>query len=119
MNPDQAMLAQDNRGHFRRFFLGLHGPDAPTIERAEGLYFWDSLGRRYIDTTSGPVTCNLGHGNAAVLDAMTKQAQKACFAWPVMFKSEANLALSESLSRRLGGGGKRAQVRPAVRHRQG
>lgn len=104
MNPDQAMLAQDNRGHFRRFFLGLHGPDAPTIERAEGLYFWDSLGRRYIDTTSGPVTCNLGHGNAAVLDAMTQQAQKACFAWPVMFKSEANLALSESLSRLAGPG---------------
>ncbi len=102
MNPDQALLAGDNRGYFRRYYFGPRGPEAPTIARAEGIYFWDSLGRRYIDATSGPVTCNLGHGNAAVLDAMIEQARKACFAWPAIFKSEANLAMAEHLSRLAG-----------------
>ena len=102
MNPDQALLARDNKGHFRRYYFGAKGPAAPTIARAEGIHFWDSQGRRYIDATSGPVACNLGHGNQAVLDAMTEQASKACFAWPVMFKSEANLALAENLARLAG-----------------
>ncbi len=80
----------------------------PRIARAEGLYVWDTAGRRYLDCTSGPVAVNLGHGNPRVLAAMQEQAAKACFAYPTSFESEANVALSERLAAAAGPGLDRA-----------
>jgi adenosylmethionine-8-amino-7-oxononanoate aminotransferase len=80
----------------------------PRIARAEGLYVWDTTGRRYLDCTSGPVAINLGHGNPRVLLAMREQADKACFAYPTSFESEPNLALSDLLAEAAGPGLDRA-----------
>ena len=35
---------------------------APMVERGEGIYLYDTSGKQYIDGTSGPVVCNIGHG---------------------------------------------------------
>ena len=42
----------------------------PLVDRAGGVYLWDSTGRRYIDGSSGAINVNIGHGNRAVIDAM-------------------------------------------------
>lgn len=42
---------------------------------AEGCYFTDAAGRRYLDFSSQLVCSNLGHRNQAVIDAIVKQAQ--------------------------------------------
>jgi taurine--2-oxoglutarate transaminase len=42
---------------------------------AEGCYFTDANGRRYLDFSSQLVCANLGHRNQAVIDAIVKQAQ--------------------------------------------
>jgi adenosylmethionine-8-amino-7-oxononanoate aminotransferase len=34
----------------------------PMIDRAEGLYLYDTEGRRYLDASGGPLVVNLGHG---------------------------------------------------------
>lgn len=35
----------------------------PQVARAGGVYLWDTQGKRYIDASSGPIVCNIGHGN--------------------------------------------------------
>ena len=43
------------------FYSNLRG-DLPTIDRGEGVYLYDTNGKRYLDGSSGPVACNIGHG---------------------------------------------------------
>lgn len=88
----------------QRFWSPPGAPPLPRLDRAEGLFVWDTAGRRYLDVTSGPVTVNLGHGNSRVLKAMSEQAARACFAYPTSFESEANLALSARLTAQAGPG---------------
>lgn len=44
------------------------------IERAEGIFFYDSSGKNFIDLVSGVSVSNLGHGHPAVLQAIKSQA---------------------------------------------
>ncbi|GAA6141516.1 glutamate-1-semialdehyde 2,1-aminomutase [Hydrogenophaga sp. 5NK40-0174] len=44
------------------------------IERAEGAYFWDANGQRYIDYINSWGPMILGHGHPAVLEAVQKAA---------------------------------------------
>lgn len=45
------------------------------IERAEGIFFYDSSGKSYIDLVSGVSVSALGHGHPAVVNAVKKQAE--------------------------------------------
>ena len=40
------------------------------VTKAEGSYFWDASGKRYLDFSSQLVCSNLGHQNQAVIDAI-------------------------------------------------
>lgn len=80
----------------------------PRIRRAEGVWFEDVDGRRYMDASSGPVVSNLGHGNRRVLEAMRAQAEAVAFAFPMQWESEANLRLSARLAALAGPGLERA-----------
>ncbi len=80
----------------------------PRLVRAEGIWFIDSDGRRYIDASSGPVACNLGHGNARILDAMARQARDLAFAFPTQFETDANAQLGARLAELCGPGLDRA-----------
>jgi adenosylmethionine-8-amino-7-oxononanoate aminotransferase len=55
--------------------------------RAEGIYLWDTEGKRYLDGSSGPMTCNIGHGNATVLAAMESQMKRATFGMRLHFET--------------------------------
>lgn len=59
------------------------------IDRAKGIFVWDCDGKRYIDASSGPLTCTIGHGNERVLAAMAEQAARVSFAYPYQFENEA------------------------------
>ena len=52
------------------------------IAKSEGIYFWDYEGKRYTDMSSQLVNLNLGHGNAAIINAIQEQAEKLCFIAP-------------------------------------
>jgi taurine---2-oxoglutarate transaminase len=52
------------------------------IDRAEGIFMYDTDGRRIIDGCSGLLNINLGHGNRHVLEAMKAQMEKLCFVSP-------------------------------------
>ena len=52
------------------------------MDRAEGIYFWDSNGKRYIDFSSQLINLNIGHQHPKVVEAIQKQAEHLCFAHP-------------------------------------
>ncbi|MHC1761639.1 MAG: aspartate aminotransferase family protein [Negativicutes bacterium] len=49
------------------------------VDHGDGIYLYDTDGKRYIDACSGAAVSNLGHAHPIVLDAMMKQAKKVAF----------------------------------------
>jgi len=72
--------------------------DYPLMERAEGLYLYDSEGRKYIDGAAGIAVVNIGHGVKEVISAMYRQAKKASFIFAGQFTTEAQLNLAKSIA---------------------
>jgi taurine--2-oxoglutarate transaminase len=62
------------------------------ITRAEGVYFWDAEGKRYLDFSSQLMNVNIGHQHAKVVKAIQEQAAKLCFAHPGMATEPRGLA---------------------------
>ncbi len=46
------------------------------IERAEGIYLWDKLGKRYMDMIAGVAVNNIGHRHPHVIEAIKEQVDK-------------------------------------------
>jgi taurine--2-oxoglutarate transaminase len=67
------------------------------IDHAEGVYFWDPDGKRYLDFNSQLMSINIGHGNQRVIDAITEQAKSLAFAAP-QFATEVRGRLGQLLS---------------------
>jgi taurine--2-oxoglutarate transaminase len=66
------------------------------ITDAEGVYFTDAAGKRYLDFSSQLMCSNLGHKNLAVIEAIVKQAEKLPYMAPG-FTTEASIAAVEAL----------------------
>ncbi len=58
-------------GHFARHGRGI---TPPIITRGDGVYIWDSDGKRYIDGLSGLFTCQVGHGRTELAEVAARQA---------------------------------------------
>jgi adenosylmethionine-8-amino-7-oxononanoate aminotransferase len=70
--------------------------DFPVIERAEGIYLYDSAGKRYIDGSGGSsVVTTIGHGIEEVSRAMYEQSLKFSFYPAHAFTNEAFLELAD------------------------
>jgi taurine--2-oxoglutarate transaminase len=54
------------------------------VDRAEGVYFWDTDGRRYLDLNSQLMGVNIGHGDRRVVEAMRRQAERLPYISPFM-----------------------------------
>ncbi len=68
------------------------------VTKAEGLYFWDEDGKKYMDMSAQLVNLNLGYGNKAIIQAIKDQADKMAFIGPgyaIDVRSEAAKALVE------------------------
>lgn len=66
------------------------------VTKAEGCYFWDRTGKRYLDLSSQLMCTNLGHQNQAIIDAIARQAQELAFISPA-FTCDVRADLSEKL----------------------
>ena len=53
-----------------------------SVEKADGIYFWDYDGNRYTDMSSQLVNLNLGFGNKAIAEAIKTQVDQYCFIGP-------------------------------------
>jgi len=54
------------------------------VTSAQGVYFWDADGKRYLDFNSMTMCVNIGHGNQRVIDAIVAQARALPYAAPGM-----------------------------------
>ena len=59
-------------------------PDVIPVEKADGVYFWEPSGKRYLDFNSMVMCVNIGHGNRTVQEAMIRQIRELTFAGPHM-----------------------------------
>ena len=58
------------------------GVDRMVIDRAKGVYLYDTSGKRYIDFSSQLICVNIGHGHPKVLDAVSEQMKKFAYVYP-------------------------------------
>ncbi|MBP0640221.1 aminotransferase class III-fold pyridoxal phosphate-dependent enzyme [Cupriavidus sp. AcVe19-6a] len=63
------MLAPE--GSWRHCFS--HHPFDVELAYAEGVYLYDTKGKRYIDASGGPMSVNIGHGDARMKAALSEQ----------------------------------------------
>jgi len=75
----------------------------PLIVRGEGCYLYDSAGRSYLDACGGAFVVNIGHGVAAIGDAMARQAARVAYVNGTAFTHEPVEALAAALASRAPG----------------
>jgi len=71
--------------------------DPLIIERAQGVYYWDTEGKRYFDAIGGIFVATLGHGHPRLLAAMRQQMEKMTFAPPLHAIADVTLDFIERL----------------------
>lgn len=69
----------------------------PTAKRGEGVYIYDTEGKRYIDGSGGAVVVSIGHGVREIQDAMMEQAELISFTHGSQFTTKAAQTLAERL----------------------
>jgi hypothetical protein len=89
------MTAHDSR--HSHVFHRSHKRAKPVISHGEGIWLFDTEGRRYLDASGGAVVVNVGHGIADIASAIHAQAARTAHVHPTMFTSQA----VEDLARRL------------------
>lgn len=73
----------------------------PTVSRAQGIWLYDTNGKRYLDGSSGAVAVTIGHADRRVLRAMRKQAEAVTFAYRTQFENQPAHDLAEALTAQL------------------
>src|SRR5258708_16874403 len=53
------------------------------MERADGVFYWDTEGKRYLDAIAGIYTVSVGHNNRRVIEAVKKQLDTLHFSPPM------------------------------------
>jgi len=68
------------------------------VERGEGVYLYDTEGRRYLDGSGGAIVVNIGHGVREVAEAIGEQAAQVAYAHGTMFTSRPLEEYAEALA---------------------
>jgi adenosylmethionine-8-amino-7-oxononanoate aminotransferase len=86
------------RGHV---FYRKMAHEYPVIERGQGVYLYDTEGRRYIDASGGPLVVNVGHGVISIAQAMADQAAQVAYVHGNLFTTHPLETYSERLAARV------------------
>jgi len=70
----------------------------PEISHGEGIYLFDTSGKRYLDGSSGALVANLGHGRKEIAQVMAEQAGRVAFAHTARFTSAAQEELAARIA---------------------
>ena len=65
--------------HFSRHGIYDDDHDIPVIVKGDGMYIWDSRGKRYLDGLAGLFVVQVGHGRQELAEAAAKQAGELAF----------------------------------------
>jgi adenosylmethionine-8-amino-7-oxononanoate aminotransferase len=81
------------------------GHTYPVGVRGEGVYLFDSTGKKYLDGSGGAAVSCLGYGNTTVVDAIREQVSSLAFAHTAFFTNEPQETLAAGLAARFGEAG--------------
>jgi len=70
----------------------------PTAVGAEGVWITDADGRRYLDGSGGAIVVNVGHGDAALVEAADAQLARTQYVHPTMFTTDALEAYADEVA---------------------
>jgi adenosylmethionine-8-amino-7-oxononanoate aminotransferase len=69
----------------------------PMADRAEGVYIWDTAGKRYLDGSGGACVVSIGHGVPEILEAIQRQFNRVPFVHSSHFTNPAVCELGDLL----------------------
>ncbi|KXZ18183.1 hypothetical protein AXI59_17000 [Bacillus nakamurai] len=75
----------------------------PIVSYGKGSYLYDQEGNKYLDGSSGAVTCNIGHGVDDVTDSLKEQLDSVSFVYRSQFSSKPAEDLASFLADHLPG----------------
>lgn len=84
MTMSTAELVQQNKEYTLFEWSAQNAIQPITVDHAQGVHFWDTDGKRYIDMNSMLMSVNIGHGDPRVIKAIQDQAAKLTYASPYM-----------------------------------
>ena len=70
----------------------------PVIVRGDGIYLYDSTGKRYIDGSAGASNVTLGHGRRRIVEAMAEQAGALAYCFSDFFTNQPAMDLASRIS---------------------
>jgi len=92
-----AEIISKNRDYTLTSWTAQNAWNPITMDHAEGVYFWDTEGKRYIDWSSQLINVNVGHGHPHVVKAIQEHVGKISYAYPGI-ATEARGRLGELLA---------------------
>jgi putrescine---pyruvate transaminase len=74
------------------------GYDNMMMDSADGIYLWDSRGKRYIDGPGGMWCVQIGYGRREMADAIAAQVMKLPYSSPFSYATEPSAVLAKKLA---------------------
>lgn len=74
----------------------------PMIERGEGAFLYDQVGKAYLDGSSGAVVANIGHGVEEIAEAARAQISSIAYTYRTQFSNEPAEKLASKIIERAG-----------------
>ena len=82
MSPNKTEIVQRNKATTLASWTAQGVWNPITMQRAEGVYFWDHDHKRYLDWSSQLFNVNIGHGHPKVIKAIQDQVAQLSYAYP-------------------------------------
>jgi taurine--2-oxoglutarate transaminase len=79
---DTQEIIDNNLNYTLTSWTKQKGAKPTVINRAEGVYFWNKEGKKYLDFSSQLVSVNIGHGHPKVLEAVMEQMKEVSYVYP-------------------------------------
>lgn len=76
----------------------------PLAVQAKGVYIYDAEGKKYLDGSSGAVTCNIGHAAKEIIEPLREQLERLSFVYRSQFSNAPAEQLADELANLLPGG---------------
>ncbi|GIW23940.1 aminotransferase class III-fold pyridoxal phosphate-dependent enzyme [Meiothermus sp.] len=97
MERPSKEVIQENRD-YTLFSWSVQSTSNPIhMAKAQGVWFWDGDGNKWLDFSSQLININVGHQHPKVLEAIKKQVDELCFAGP-SFATEPRGQLGKKLA---------------------
>ncbi|TDJ17843.1 MAG: aminotransferase class III-fold pyridoxal phosphate-dependent enzyme [Gammaproteobacteria bacterium] len=94
---DHAEVVRRNKAYSLADWVPQNQWNPLSMSKAEGVYFWDADGKRYLDWSSQLFNVNIGHSHPHVIQAVQDQVARAAYASPDI-ATETRAQLGEMLA---------------------